>query len=159
MCFFILFSLEFLYGLHSLFKGDFRIAAQKDEWVLCDMDLLKKVVAPGVRMSVKLHQDHFTSPDEYDEPAVLYAAIASHEEDLVIAHEGDPAWRQAVLANRNSLLALRYMVMRRLTNNLSGGTNKATMKLFILYISISISPPFHLLHSPPPPHKSTTQAR
>ena len=105
------FSLEFLYGLHALFKGDFRIAAQKDEWVLCDMDLLKKVVAPGVRMSVKLHQDHFTSPDEYDEPAVLYAAIASHEEDLVIAHEGDPAWRQAVLANRNSLLALRYMLL------------------------------------------------
>lgn len=106
--FFPCFSLEFLYGLHALFKGDFRIAAQKDEWVLCDMDLLKKVVAPGVRMSVKLHQDHFTSPDEYDEPAVLYTAIASHEEDLVIAHEGDPAWRQAVLANRNSLLALRY---------------------------------------------------
>ena len=100
-----------MYGLHALFKGDFRIAAQKDEWVLCDMDLLKKVVAPGVRMSVKLHQDHFTSPDEYDEPAVLYAAIASHEEDLVIAHEGDPAWRQAVLANRNSLLALRYMLL------------------------------------------------
>lgn len=102
--------MEFLYGLHALFKGDFRIAAQKDEWVLCDMDLLKKVVAPGVRMSLKLHQDHFTSPDEYDEPSILYAAIASHEENLVIAHEGDPAWRQAVLANKSSLLALRYQV-------------------------------------------------
>ncbi|XP_028418258.1 pecanex-like protein 1 [Dendronephthya gigantea] len=102
-------SLEFLYGLHALFKGDFRIAAQKDEWVLCDMDLLKKVVAPGVRMSLKLHQDHFTSPDEYDEPSILYAAIASHEENLVIAHEGDPAWRQAVLANKSSLLALRHV--------------------------------------------------
>ena len=80
----------------------------KDEWVLCDMDLLRKVVAPGVRMSLKLHQDHFTSPEEYDESSILYAAIASHEENLVIAHEGDPAWRQAVLTNRNSLLALRY---------------------------------------------------
>ena len=102
-------SLEsFLFGLHALFKGDFRIVSMKDEWVLCDMDLLRKVVAPGVRMSLKLHQDHFTSPEEYDESSILYAAIASHEENLVIAHEGDPAWRQAVLTNRNSLLALRY---------------------------------------------------
>ena len=39
-------------------------------------------------MSVKLHQDHFTSPDEYDEHSVLYEAIAAHEEKLVISHEG-----------------------------------------------------------------------
>lgn len=105
-------SLEFLYGLHALFKGDFRITNQKDEWVLCDMNLLKNVVAPAVRMSLKLHQDHFTFPDEYDEPAILYSAIATHEENLVIAHEGDPAWRQAVLANRDSLLALRYTLIK-----------------------------------------------
>lgn len=50
------FSLEsFLYGFSTLFKGDFRIAA-KDEWVFADMDLLQKVVAPAVRMSLKLHQ-------------------------------------------------------------------------------------------------------
>lgn len=46
---------SFLYGLHALFKGDFRIAA-KDEWVFADMDLLHKVVAPAIRMSLKLHQ-------------------------------------------------------------------------------------------------------
>ena len=51
------YSLEsFLYGLHALFKGDFRITSPKDEWVFSDMDLLRKVVAPGVRMSLKLHQ-------------------------------------------------------------------------------------------------------
>ena len=50
-------SLEsFLFGLHALFKGDFRITSSKDEWVFYDMDLLRKVVAPGVRMSLKLHQ-------------------------------------------------------------------------------------------------------
>lgn len=50
-------SLEsFLYGLHALFKGDFRITDPKDEWVFADMDLLRKIVAPGVRMSLKLHQ-------------------------------------------------------------------------------------------------------
>ncbi|XP_017304807.2 pecanex-like protein 1, partial [Diaphorina citri] len=36
----------FLYGLHALFKGDFRITCERDEWVFIDMDLLKKVVAP-----------------------------------------------------------------------------------------------------------------
>lgn len=53
---FFLCSLDsFLYGFNSLFKGDFRIAA-KDEWVFADMDLLQTVVAPAVRMSLKLHQ-------------------------------------------------------------------------------------------------------
>lgn len=46
----------FLYGLHALFKGDFRITSSRDEWVFADMELLRRVVAPGVRMSLKLHQ-------------------------------------------------------------------------------------------------------
>uniref|UniRef100_A0A8D2Q5W2 Pecanex-like protein n=1 Tax=Varanus komodoensis TaxID=61221 RepID=A0A8D2Q5W2_VARKO len=104
-------SLEpFLYGLHALFKGDFRITSPRDEWVFADMDLLHQVVAPGVRMSLKLHQDHFTSPDEYDDPAVLYDAIRSNEEKMVISHEGDPAWRSAILSNTPALLALRHVM-------------------------------------------------
>ncbi|KAB0407477.1 hypothetical protein E2I00_007649, partial [Balaenoptera physalus] len=104
-------SLEpFLYGLHALFKGDFRITSPRDEWVFADMDLLHRVVAPGVRMALKLHQDHFTSPDEYEEPAALYDAIAANEERLVISHEGDPAWRSAILSNTPSLLALRHVL-------------------------------------------------
>nr|XP_014348542.1 PREDICTED: pecanex-like protein 1 [Latimeria chalumnae] len=101
---------SFLYGLHALFKGDFRISSVRDEWIFADMELLRKVVVPGIRMSLKLHQDHFTSPDEYDDPAVLYEAITSHEQNLVIAHEGDPAWRSAVLSNSPSLLALRHVM-------------------------------------------------
>lgn len=46
----------FLYGVHTLFKGDFRIASVRDEWVFTDMELLRKVVAPAIRMSLKLHQ-------------------------------------------------------------------------------------------------------
>ncbi|XP_063001648.1 LOW QUALITY PROTEIN: pecanex-like protein 3 [Elgaria multicarinata webbii] len=104
-------SLEpFLYGLHALFKGDFRITSPRDEWVFADMDLLHHVVAPGVRMSLKLHQDHFTSPDEYDDPTVLYDAIRSNEEKMVISHEGDPAWRSAILTNTPALLALRHVM-------------------------------------------------
>ena len=47
---------SFLYGLHALFKGDFRITSQKDEWVFNDVEMLRRCVAPGVRMSLKLHQ-------------------------------------------------------------------------------------------------------
>ncbi|XP_041121336.1 pecanex-like protein 1 isoform X3 [Polyodon spathula] len=101
---------SFLYGLHALFKGDFRISSVRDEWIFADMELLKKVVVPGIRMSLKLHQDHFTSPDEYEEPAVLFEAISTHKQTLVIAHEGDPAWRSAVLSNAPSLLALRHVM-------------------------------------------------
>ena len=56
-CFLYFFSVEFfLYGLHALFKGDFRITSSRDEWVFADMELLRRVVSPGVRMSLKLHQ-------------------------------------------------------------------------------------------------------
>ncbi|KAM6219585.1 pecanex-like protein 2 [Rhynchocyon petersi] len=100
---------SFLYGLHALFKGDFRITA-RDEWVFADMDLLHKVVAPAIRMSLKLHQDQFTCPDEYEDPVVLYETIQSFERKVVICHEGDPAWRSAVLSNREELLTLRHVV-------------------------------------------------
>ena len=55
----LFFSLKsFLHGLHALFKGDFRVTAAKDEWVFSDPDLalLRLVVAPAVRMALKLHQ-------------------------------------------------------------------------------------------------------
>ncbi|KAG1654166.1 Pecanex-like protein 1 [Nymphon striatum] len=104
------FSVDFLlFGLHALFKGDFRITSMRDEWIFQDMELLKKVVAPGVRMSLKLHQDHFMSPFEYDDSRVLYDAISNHEKNLVISHEGDPLWRNAVLSGVPSLLALRHV--------------------------------------------------
>ncbi|EGW03339.1 Pecanex-like protein 2 [Cricetulus griseus] len=100
---------SFLYGLHALFKGDFWVTA-RDEWVFADMDLLHKVVVPAIRMSLKLHQDQFTCPDEYEDPAILYEAIQSFEKKVVICHEGDPAWRSAVLSNKEELLTLRHVV-------------------------------------------------
>uniref|UniRef100_A0A2K6F3P3 Pecanex-like protein n=1 Tax=Propithecus coquereli TaxID=379532 RepID=A0A2K6F3P3_PROCO len=50
---------SFLYGLHALFKGDFRISSIRDEWIFADMELLRKVVVPGIRMSIKLHQENW----------------------------------------------------------------------------------------------------
>uniref|UniRef100_A0A3Q4MSD9 Pecanex-like protein n=1 Tax=Neolamprologus brichardi TaxID=32507 RepID=A0A3Q4MSD9_NEOBR len=103
-------SLEsFLYGFNTLFKGDFRIAT-KDEWVFTDLDLLQKVVAPAVRMSLKLHQDHFTCLEETEEASILYEAITNYRSNLVICHESDPAWRKAVLSSRDTLLTLRHMI-------------------------------------------------
>uniref|UniRef100_A0A7N8X8W1 Pecanex-like protein n=1 Tax=Mastacembelus armatus TaxID=205130 RepID=A0A7N8X8W1_9TELE len=103
-------SLEsFLYGFNTLFKGDFRIAT-KDEWVFSDLDLLQKVVAPAVRMSLKLHQDHFTCLEETEEASILYEAITNYRSSLVICHESDPAWRKAVLSSRDTLLTLRHMI-------------------------------------------------
>ncbi|XP_061693169.1 pecanex-like protein 1 [Syngnathoides biaculeatus] len=103
-------SLEsFLYGFNTLFKGDFRIAT-KDEWVFADLDLLQKVVAPAVRMSLKLHQDHFTCLEETEEASILYEAITNYRSSLVICHESDPVWRKAVLSSCDTLLTLRHMV-------------------------------------------------
>ncbi|KAJ8683819.1 hypothetical protein QAD02_019611 [Eretmocerus hayati] len=98
----------FLYGLHALFKGDFRITSIRDEWVLHDVDLLRSVVAKGVRMALKLHQDHFMSPDTYEEASALYEAIDNHDRNIVISHEADPLWRNAILSGAPSLLALRH---------------------------------------------------
>uniref|UniRef100_A0A182N6Y7 Pecanex-like protein n=1 Tax=Anopheles dirus TaxID=7168 RepID=A0A182N6Y7_9DIPT len=100
----------FLHGLHALFKGDFRITCPRDEWVFADMELLHGVVAPAVRMSLKLHQDHFLCPDEYDDYSNLYKAIDFHTKELVISHEADPLWRNAVLRGTPHLLALRHVM-------------------------------------------------
>uniref|UniRef100_A0A8C5MI97 Pecanex-like protein n=1 Tax=Leptobrachium leishanense TaxID=445787 RepID=A0A8C5MI97_9ANUR len=106
----ISFSLDsFLCGLHTLFKGDCRISVQ-DEWVFADMDLLHTVVDPAVKMSLKLHQDQFACPEEYDDPSALYEAIQAFEDKVVICHEGDPVWRKSILSNREELLTLRHVV-------------------------------------------------
>ena len=103
-------SVEFLlFGLHALFKGDFRITSARDEWVFQDMELLKQVIAPAVRMAVKLHQDHFMSADDYENHPFLYMCIMDYEKNIVISHEADPVWRNAVLSNVPSLLALRHV--------------------------------------------------
>lgn len=96
-----------LFGLHALLKGDFRITSLHDEWIFREMRFFKLVVIPSVRMALRLHQDHFTAPDDYDDNMALYEAIAGYQRNLVIAHETDVAWRAAVLSGVPSLLTLR----------------------------------------------------
>ncbi|CAD5215033.1 unnamed protein product [Bursaphelenchus xylophilus] len=100
---------SFLYGLHSLFKGDMRVASVSDEWVLADPEILTTVISPAVRMALKLHQDHFAAVDDYEEYESFYYRILYYQDNIFISHEHDPAWRQAIIANTPSLLALRHM--------------------------------------------------
>ena len=69
------------------------------------------MVAPGVRMSVKLHQDHFMAPDEYEDCSVLYEAISGHEQNLVISHEGkfNPICRYIWLERLNKIVQHRKL--------------------------------------------------
>uniref|UniRef100_A0A0N4ZHU5 Pecanex-like protein n=1 Tax=Parastrongyloides trichosuri TaxID=131310 RepID=A0A0N4ZHU5_PARTI len=99
----------FLHGLHSLFKGDFRVTAAQDEWVFEDLSILNKVLSPAVRMALKLHQDHFASSDDFDVMETLYLKIGLYHTQIFISHEHDPLWRNAVMANIPSLLALRHV--------------------------------------------------
>ncbi|UJR23518.1 hypothetical protein I4U23_026512 [Adineta vaga] len=101
-----IFHENFVHGFYSLFKGDFRLAP-KDEWAFADMSLLKNVVAQGVRMSLKLNQDSFLEMSEYLDNDKLYDDIAQNDTNLVITHEASPEWRNAILSNKSSLLALR----------------------------------------------------
>jgi hypothetical protein len=47
--------------------------------------------------------------EAYESEESLYDAISHYETSLVISHEADPAWRNAVLSNTPSLLALRFV--------------------------------------------------
>lgn len=49
------------------------------------------------------------SPETYEEAAALYEAIDNHDRNLVISHEADPLWRNAILSGAPSLLALRFV--------------------------------------------------
>ena len=74
------------------------------------MAFLDQVIAPSVRMSLKLHQDQFTLLDDHVDELTLYEAITDISQTIVISHEADPVWRNAILSNVPSLLALRHVL-------------------------------------------------
>lgn len=97
---------SFQHGYYTLFKGDVRIQSTKDEWVFNDMEILKQVIIPAVRMGLRLHQDHFQN-DSSDEVS-LYENLIKFNKDTVISYEKDPIWRYSVLNSVQSLLSLRH---------------------------------------------------
>ena len=53
-------------------------------------------------------QDNFAFSEEYESAHGVYEAIQDVMENHIVTHENDRAWRNAVVMNKPSLLALRY---------------------------------------------------
>lgn len=105
----------FLHGYYGLFQGLLQ-PSERDEWLLGgDLDLVPDVIFRGARMALRLHQDYFTDPTEYNDPEALYDALQEYDAPtgmlrLVVCHEGDRQWRDAVMGDHTSLLSLRYNI-------------------------------------------------
>jgi len=100
----------FLQRFHALFKGDFRITSQKDEWIYGDIDLLDKVLAKAVRFSLQLHINNFTNGEDYDDISRCFEYLKECESTLVIRHETDPKWKESILNDAPELVSLRRQV-------------------------------------------------
>lgn len=72
------------------------------------------------------------SSDEYEEHSTLYDAISTYEKTMVITHEADPAWRDAVLSSVPSLLALRFFFYIYFTFILPSFYFKTLFLLFVI---------------------------
>jgi hypothetical protein len=99
---------NFMHGLYRMFLGDARPSADKDDWIIMEIDSIQSVIIPAARVALKVHQDNFTLTDDYESSDSIYEAIKDAEENHVITHENDKAWRDGVVLDRPSLLALRY---------------------------------------------------
>lgn len=103
----------FLNGLHSMFQGNI-MPDFCDEWVFTDdMAILNEIIAPALRLSIKLQSD------EMKKGLTLGEAEADHSEmwkeieiarKTVICHENDPKWREAVLNNEPELFSFRHII-------------------------------------------------
>jgi len=120
---------SFLYGYNTLFRGDVRISAIADDWALGDLEILvcaaslppssssssfsdthphfQTIVTSAIRMSLRLQQDDFSMPGEYEDINTLYDAIKEAQAAVVICHEGDPLWKKSILEDRPSLVSIR----------------------------------------------------
>lgn len=97
---------SFQHGFYTLFKGDVRISSTKDEWIYLEPDLIPNVITPSIRMALRLHQDHFQVDNQDD--SSLFESITRYNQESIITYERDPLWRQGILNNIDSLLALRH---------------------------------------------------
>lgn len=52
-----------------------------------DLEIPTKVIYSAVRMSLKLHQDHFTALDDFEETSLLYERIQNYQTKIFISHE------------------------------------------------------------------------
>eukprot|EP00045_Choanoeca_perplexa_P014502 m.170707 g.170707 ORF g.170707 m.170707 type:complete len:2266 (+) comp16697_c0_seq1:200-6997(+) len=106
----------FVHGFHALFSGTLQPESERDQWmVLADPELLTRVVYRGARMALRLHQDYFLDPEEYNDLSALYDALEDYDSArspmrLTVCHEAEWSWRQGVLSDFPSLLSLRWNI-------------------------------------------------
>ncbi|KAG2378350.1 hypothetical protein C9374_008493 [Naegleria lovaniensis] len=100
----------FIQKVHTLFVGDYRITSTNDEWVFNDISILDHCIKPAICMALRLYQARFAA-EEVDAPEVFCNLIKDDYKDLVIAHEGDPKWRESIMADQSELFSLRKKVL------------------------------------------------
>ena len=106
----------FVHGFHALFSGTLQPDSHHDQWmVLADPELLTRVVYRGARMALRLHQDFFLDPEEYNDLSALFEALEDYDSArspmrLTVCHEAEWSWRQSVLSDFPSLLSLRWNI-------------------------------------------------
>jgi hypothetical protein len=106
----------FVHGFHALFSGTLQPDSERDQWmVLADPELLTRVVYRAARMALRLHQDFFLDPEEYNDLSALYDALEDYDSArspmrLTVCHEAEWTWRQSVLSDFPSLLSLRWNI-------------------------------------------------
>ena len=100
----------FLHGFLQAFNGLVEPRSLKDEWIDSCPEL-KKILVHVARMSLQLQKD-YTSYSEFAEPlSDLFDLIEDYADPntgVVVLPETDPAWRQAILSDRPSLLSFRF---------------------------------------------------
>ncbi|KAH3765846.1 Pecanex protein (C-terminus) [Pelomyxa schiedti] len=99
----------FLQRVYAILKGDYRVTAPLDEWVIAELSILENVVGKALKTSLRLHQDVLASEDLSD-PRILLGLLCAYDEELIVCHEADPLWTQSVVTNTKQLLSLRKHV-------------------------------------------------
>ena len=104
----------FLNGLYQMFQGNI-MPDFSDEWVFTDdMALLNEIVAPALRLAIKLQSDELRKLTVGEASSELTFSKLWKEIETarktVICHENDPKWREAVLNNEPELFSFRHIV-------------------------------------------------
>eukprot|EP01080_Neovahlkampfia_damariscottae_P001942 gene1942-1450_t len=96
---------KFVGKIYQLFKNDFRIISQKDEWIFGDVKFLKMIISPALKMSLRLYQDSFIG-ETYEDNEEFFDGI-EEKKPMILSYEGEEIWRESILSDKNDLFSLR----------------------------------------------------
>ena len=72
-----------------------------EEWIFADISLLGQVIAPALRLAIKLqHDEHrVLSTSDFRSNEQMWSDINEATSTTVICHENDERWRESILDN------------------------------------------------------------